>query len=58
MKVLTSLLCNLAIAARHLAVVGWPVKSKQPVRSSKVTTSWKKSIAAEVSFKLRRGFSS
>ena len=54
MKVFTSLLCNLAIAAQHLAVLGWAVKSKQPVRSSDVTTSWKKSIAAEVSFNLRR----
>ena len=54
MKVFSPLLCNLSIAARHLEVVGRPLKSKQPVRSSKVTTSWKKSIAAEVSFKLRR----
>ena len=41
MKVFDSLLCNLAIAARHLAVVGWAVKSKQPVRSSKVTQAGK-----------------
>jgi len=58
MKVASSVLCNVAIASRHSAVVGECVNVKQPVRSSKVMTSWKKSIAAEVSSKLRRGFSS